>query len=142
MTNITTIRPDPAQADFMTYAPAVKITGEVEPLYLSGQTASLLYHQHPHVPEEHILPHDIESQTRQVMENIKITLDHEGLTWRNIVRVDKYITDIREADAMHGIMNEYFGDWRPAGTLLGVNNLSSPAARVELTMIAVNPIDH
>ncbi len=75
-------------------------------------------------------------------ENIKINLDHEGLTWRNIVRVDKYITDIREADAMHGIMNEYFGDWRPAGTLLGVNNLSSPAARVELTMIAVKPINH
>ncbi len=64
MTNITTIQPDPAQADFMPYAPAVNIPGEVETLYLSGQTACLLYHQHPHVPEEHILPHDIESQRR------------------------------------------------------------------------------
>jgi 2-iminobutanoate/2-iminopropanoate deaminase len=47
------------------------------------------------------------------------------------------VTDIREADAMHKVMNEYFGDYRPASTLVCINNLSSPGARVELDMIAV-----
>jgi 2-iminobutanoate/2-iminopropanoate deaminase len=36
-------------------------------------------------------------------------------------------------------MNEFLGDHRPASTLICVNNLSSPGARVELDMIAVGP---
>jgi len=66
-------------------------------------------------------------------------LDTKGLNWRNVVKVTKYLTDMREADAMHMVMNEYFGDHRPASTLVCVNNLSSPGARVELDMIAVGP---
>jgi 2-iminobutanoate/2-iminopropanoate deaminase len=41
---------------------------------------------------------------------------------------------------MHKVMNGYFGDYRPASTMVCVNNLSSPGARVELDMIAVGPI--
>jgi 2-iminobutanoate/2-iminopropanoate deaminase/2-aminomuconate deaminase len=40
---------------------------------------------------------------------------------------------------MYEVLGEHFGDWRPAGTLVGVNNLSAPGARVELDMIAVVP---
>ena len=101
-----------------------------------------LYHRHPHVPEEHIRPDDIREQTRRAMENIKIILDHKKLTWRNVIKVTKYLTDMREADAMHKVMNSYFGDWRPASTTIGVNNLSSPGARVELDMIIAGPSVH
>ena len=139
MSSITMVNPDPSQAEFMPYAPAVKVTGGGELIFISGATASPLYHAHPHVPEEHIHADDIADQTRKCMENIKLVLDHEGLTWRHVVRVEKYVTDIREADEMHAVMNEYFGDWKAAGTLLCVNNLSSPGARVELTMLAFKP---
>jgi enamine deaminase RidA (YjgF/YER057c/UK114 family) len=37
------------------------------------------------------------------------------------------------------VYREYFGDHRPASTMVCVNNLSSPGARVELDMIAVAP---
>ena len=70
------------------------------------------------------------------MENIKIVLDHKGLTWRNIIKVTKYLTDMREADAMHEVMNAYFGEWRPASTTICINNLSSPGARIEIEAIA------
>ena len=46
---------------------------------------------------------------------------------------------MREADAMHEVMGEYFGDWKPASTMVCINNLSSPGARVEIDMIAMVP---
>jgi enamine deaminase RidA (YjgF/YER057c/UK114 family) len=36
-------------------------------------------------------------------------------------------------------MHEYFGDWRPASTMICINQLSSPGARVELDMIVALP---
>jgi len=53
--------------------------------------------------------------------------------------VTKYLTDFREADAMHATMAKYFGDWRPASTTVCINQLSSPGARIELDMIVALP---
>ena len=138
--SIEEVHPEPDRAAEMPYAPAIEVTGASQILFLSGATASPLYHQHPHVKEEHVLPDDIEEQTHRCMASIKSILDAKGLSWRNVVKVTKYVTDMREADAMHKVMNEYFGDYRPASTLVCINNLSSPGARVELDMIAVGPV--
>jgi 2-iminobutanoate/2-iminopropanoate deaminase len=139
MLNVEEVHPLPDRAAEMPYAPAIEVTGAGRILFISGATASPLYHQHPHVKEEHVLPDDIEEQTRRAMESIKMVLDARQLTWRHVAKVTKYLTDIREMDAVNRTMNEYLGDHRPASTLLCVNNLSSPGARVELEMIAVGP---
>lgn len=139
MTVISEVHPNLEQKQFMPYAPAVRVAGGGDMLFISGATASPLYHEHPHIAAEHILPDDIKEQTRRAMENIKLVLDHEGLTWRHVVKITKYLTDMRESDDMHVVMAEYFGDWKPASTLLSINNLSSPGARVELDMIAIKP---
>ena len=96
---IEEVHPRPERAAEMPYAPAVEVTGAGRILFLSGATASPLYHQHPHVKEEHLLPDDIEEQTRRAMDSIQSVLDASGLTWRNVVRVTKYLTDMREMDA-------------------------------------------
>ena len=140
MTKIEAIQPIPEQAATMPYAPAVSVQMPAELIFISGSTASPLYHRHPHIPEEHIQPDDIREQTRRAMENIKLVLDYKGLTWRNVVKVTKYLTDMREIDALHQVMNGYFGDWRPASTTLCINNLSSPGARVEIDVIAAGPL--
>ena len=134
---IEEVHPRPERAGEMPYAPAIEVTGASQILFLSGATASPLYHRHPHVNEEHMLPDDIEEQTRRAMEAIKSVLDARGLTWRNVVKVTKYLTDMREMDGVNQAMTGFMGDHRPASTLLCVNNLSSPGARVELDMIAV-----
>jgi len=140
MLKVSEVHPKPEEAANMPYAPAIHVAGTCELLFIAGATASPLYHKHPHVPEEHILPTDIKGQTRLALENIKLVLDAKGLTWRNVVKITKYITDMREAPEMYEVLTEYFGDWRPAGTLVAVNNLSAPGARVELDMIAVIPV--
>ena len=133
---IKAVQPQPDQENTMPYAPAVSVQTPAEFIFISGATASPLYHRHPHVAEEHIQPDDIREQTRRAMENIRIVLDHKQLTWRNIIKVTKYLTDMREVDAVHEIMNGYFGDWRPASTTICINNLSSPGARIEIEAIA------
>jgi 2-iminobutanoate/2-iminopropanoate deaminase len=133
------VHPDPAQAHKMPYAPAVRIVGACDLMFISGATPSPLYHEHPHRDEEHVHPHSIEEQTRNAMEAIKSILDDVGATWKDVVKVTKYLTDIRDFDGMHRAMNVYFGDWRPASTTLCVNQLSSPGARVELDMIVALP---
>ena len=140
MTKIEPVQPKPEKAASMPYAPAVSVETPAEFLFISGATASPLYHKHPHVPEEHVQPDDIREQTRRAMENIRVVLEHKDLSWRNVVKVTKYLTDMREADAMHEVMNGYFGDWRPASTTICINNLSSPGARIEIDVIAAGPL--
>tara|TARA_B110000263_G_scaffold111778_1_gene97709 strand:+ start:2251 stop:2694 length:444 start_codon:yes stop_codon:yes gene_type:complete len=136
---INSIHPDTSQADKLPYSPSVYIQGGGDLLFISGSTAIPLYHSHPHVHEEHILPDDIREQTRRAMDDIKLSLDACNIDWNNVVKVTKYLTDMREADAMHEVMAEYFGHWKPASTMVCINNLSSPGARVEIDMIAIVP---
>jgi enamine deaminase RidA (YjgF/YER057c/UK114 family) len=133
------VHPKPEEAHKMPYAPAVKIVGACDLMFISGATASPLYHDHPHRDEEHVHPHSIEAQTRNAMDAIKSILDDVGATWNDVVKVTKYLTDIRDGDGMHKTMNGYFGDWRPASTMVCINQLSSPGARVELDMIVALP---
>ena len=53
------IHPDPSQADKLPYSPSIRVRGGGDLLFISGSTAIPLYHKHPHVHEEHVLPDDI-----------------------------------------------------------------------------------
>jgi len=136
---LDSVHPKPEEAHTMPYAPAIHIVGACDLMFVSGATSSPLYHKHPHVDEEHVQPHAIEVQTERAMASIKSILDHVGASWRDVVKITKYLTDFRDADAMHRTMGKYFGDWRPASTTVCINQLSSPGARVELDMIVALP---
>jgi enamine deaminase RidA (YjgF/YER057c/UK114 family) len=136
---VEAVHPKPDEAHKMPYAPAVRIVGACDLMFISGVTPSPLYHDHPHRDEDHIHPHDIGEQTRRAMDAAKMILDSVGATWRDVVKITKYLTDIRDADGMHAAMRPFFGDWRPASTMVCINQLSSPGARVELDMIVAIP---
>jgi enamine deaminase RidA (YjgF/YER057c/UK114 family) len=136
---LNVIQPDPSQAHKMPYAPAIQIVGAADLMFISGATPSPLYHNHPHVDSEHNHPCDIIEQTTRAMDNIKLILDHCGVTWTDVVKVTKYMIDIRDFDGINKAMGVYFKDWRPASTTICVNQLSSPGARVELDMIVAMP---
>ena len=133
------IQTQPERQHDMPYAPAIRVTGLGDLLFISGATPSPLYHRHPHDLSEHNHPVGIEAQTRLAMENVKGILAHEGLSWTDVVKVTKYLTDMRDMDGMVAVLAEYFGTWTPASTTVCVNQLSTPGARVELDMIAAYP---
>ena len=133
------IHTEPARVKDMPYAPAIRVEAPGDLLFISGATSSPLYHKHPHVLSEHNHPVSIEDQARLAMENIKSILDHEGLTWTDVIKITRYLTDMRDMDALMATMGKYFGSWTPASTTVCVNQLSTPGARVELDMIAAYP---
>jgi enamine deaminase RidA (YjgF/YER057c/UK114 family) len=137
--HVETIQPNPARAKEMPYAPAVRIVGACDLMFISGVTPSPLYHMHPHIDSEHQHPIDIGEQTKRAMAGAMEVLDSVGASWTDVVKITKYLTDIRDADGMHAAMRPFFGDWKPASTMICINQLSSPGARVELDMIVALP---
>ena len=108
---------------------------------LSGTTALDLYHLHPHVPYEMTVPEDIRGQTHMCMRNFKEILDDQSVTWRDVVKINRFQTDLSESNAIEEVMAEYFDfwDWWPAMTAMKIRNLSSVPTRLEMELIAVIP---
>lgn len=139
MEYVQDVSPEQPEDIFMPYTPGVRVQNQCDLLFLSGATAAPLYHDHPHDFDEFDLPDDINEQMRLTLENIQLVLDENDLTFRNVIKVTTFLTDIREIDIRGEVIREFFGDWKPASTTVSVNNLSTPGARVELDMIAAYP---
>jgi enamine deaminase RidA (YjgF/YER057c/UK114 family) len=119
----------------------VRADAGMDLLFLAGTTALDLYHLHPHVPHEIVMPDDIGGQTHLCMRNLKEVLDDQGLTWQNVVKVNRFQKDLDESDAIEEVMREYFDhwDWWPAMTTMQIRDLSSVPARLELEIMAAVP---
>jgi reactive intermediate/imine deaminase len=82
---------------------------------------------------------DIESQTRQVMENLKLALKEAGATFDDVVKITNYITDAESFSKMAGVRQEYLTEPYPASTLIEVEALIYPELLIEIEAIAVVP---
>ena len=119
----------------------VRADADMDLFFLSGTTALDLYHLHPHVPYEMTVPEDIRGQTHMCMRNFKEILDDQSVTWRDVVKINRFQTDLSESNAIEEVMAEYFDfwDWWPAMTAMKIRNLSSVPTRLEMELIAVIP---
>lgn len=79
---------------------------------------------------------DVKEQTRQVLRNMEATLRAAGASLQNVVKINFYITDIRDKQAIWDVRKEMFGDCRPASTLVQVSHLVDPLARLEVEAVA------
>lgn len=82
---------------------------------------------------------DIEVQTRQVCENLKAAVEAAGGTMDDICRVDVYIRNMEQFEAIHKVRREYFREPLPASTMVEVTKMTSPDALIEISAIAVVP---
>src|ERR1700688_4279750 len=82
---------------------------------------------------------DIEAQTRQVCENIKAAVEEAGGTMDDICRVDVYIRNMEQFDAIHRVRREYFREPLPASTMVEVVKMTHPDYLIEINAIAVIP---
>lgn len=80
---------------------------------------------------------DITAQTRQVCENIKSAVESAGGTMDDICRVDVYVRNIEQFDAIHKVRAEYFKPPLPASTMVEVTKMVSPDYLIEINAIAV-----
>lgn len=79
---------------------------------------------------------DVRAQTRKALENVEATLKAAGATLANIVKINFYLTDIRDKTAVWEVRKELFGDHRPASTLVEVSQLVDPEGKLEIDAVA------
>src|SRR5438094_10163260 len=82
---------------------------------------------------------DIEAQTRQVCENIKAAVEAAGGTMDDICRVDVYIRNMEQFDAIHKVRREYFREPLPASTMVEIVKMTHPDYLIEINAIVVIP---
>ncbi len=82
---------------------------------------------------------DIASETRQVLENIRLNLEGCGATLRDVVKTTVFLTNVQDFAAMNAAYAEVFGDSKPARSTIGVAALPLPGAKVEIEAIAYKP---
>lgn len=80
---------------------------------------------------------DIETQTRQVCENLKAAAEAAGGTLDDICRVDVYVRNMEHFDIIHKVRREYFKPPAPASTMVEITKMTSPEYLIEINAIAV-----
>jgi enamine deaminase RidA (YjgF/YER057c/UK114 family) len=109
------------------YSRAVRVGSQV---FVAGTTAS--------APEGGVLlPGDLYGQTKECLRRIEAALVEAGASMKDVVRTRMFVTDIgrwEEAGRAHG---EFFGDIRPATTMVEVARLIDPEMLIEIEADAV-----
>ena len=111
------------------YSPAVR-AGET--VYVAGQV--------PIDPVSgDVVLGDVQTETRQVLTNIRNILAGCGATMADVVRCGVYLTDAGDFQAMNEVYAEFFGDSKPARTTIIVVALPLKGAKVEIDAVAYKP---
>lgn len=118
---------DKAPAPIGPYSQAVLVN---ETLYTSGQIAL-----NPETME--LVLDDIKTETKQVMENMKIVLEAAGMTFENVVKSTIFIMDMNDFSDINSVYATYFDEkTSPARETVQVAGLPK-GVNVEISMIAV-----
>jgi 2-iminobutanoate/2-iminopropanoate deaminase len=99
-------------------------------LYTSGQIAL-----NPTTME--LVTENIESETKQVMENMKAVLETAGMTFENVVKTSIFITNMNDFGSINAVYGSYFNEkTAPARETVQVACLPKNV-NIEISMIAV-----
>jgi len=104
------------------YSRAVKIGNSV---HVSGTA--------PSGPDGKVVaPGDPYAQTKRCLEIIEEALAKAGAKMSDVYRTRMYLTDISQWESVGRAHGEYFGEVRPATTIVEVSKLISPEMLVEI----------
>jgi enamine deaminase RidA (YjgF/YER057c/UK114 family) len=81
------------------------------------------------------MPDSVEDQTRNTMDTITKALAEAGFSLSDVVRANYFITDASFVDLVFPVLGTYFGEIRPAATMI-VCGLNKPEMKIEIEVTA------
>jgi 2-iminobutanoate/2-iminopropanoate deaminase len=83
----------------------------------------------------------MKEQTEQALKNLQAALASQRLDFSHVAKITIYTTSISEfrAPEVAQIRAKFFGENRPASTLVQISQLASPEYKIEIEAMAVAP---
>ena len=82
-----------------------------------------------------VMPESAADQARNALQTIQKALGEAGFSLNDVVRVTYYLSDLSWADSVIPVFGEFFGEIRPAATLL-VAQMLKPEMKIEIEVTA------
>jgi enamine deaminase RidA (YjgF/YER057c/UK114 family) len=82
---------------------------------------------------------DAAEQTRRIFEIAATALAQAGASFAQVVRTRMFLTRAEDWEAVGRVHGEFFGEIRPAATMVVVAALLNPAWRIEIEFDAIIP---
>jgi 2-iminobutanoate/2-iminopropanoate deaminase len=79
---------------------------------------------------------DVVAQARQVFTNIGLVLAAAGAGFGDIAKVTIFLTNVDDRARINPVREEFFGEARPASTLVEVSRLVMPEFLIEVEAVA------
>jgi enamine deaminase RidA (YjgF/YER057c/UK114 family) len=114
------------------FSQALQVTGAARVVYCAGQTSVDSEGRPLHARQ-------MDAQLAKAFDNLEVVLQKAGMTLRNVVRLNYYVTDVPAYLAASASVAERLAKagCQPPGTLLGVAALFHPDIVVEIEATAV-----
>ena len=125
MTNLTCYMLDDQPKPFSHYCHGVRAGNQ---LWISGTVG---------LAADGNVPDDVVEQLEIAMGHLDGVLRAAGGEPHHVVKVQVFLTDIADRAKINPVRQRYFGEHRPASTLVEVSALVDPRMKVEIEAVAV-----
>jgi enamine deaminase RidA (YjgF/YER057c/UK114 family) len=106
-----------------TYSHGVLVTGVSKFLAISGQVA---------IKSDGTVPDSLNEQCEVIWKNILAILDESGMSIKNLIKINSYLTSPQQIKTFVEIRANYLQGHCPASTLVVVSALADPRFLVEI----------